>query len=179
MHTDVSATLASHKGFPHFLSRKITENSGKSRKSKFPEITEITENHGNSGNEIHENSGNHGNADFMSHNVLTSLCVCHFPFAYSTLSMSSSEPSIASVQENGERQRDLKRKWKRGSQTTVWKRANQFPGVMEVRGDAMWCIVCSCPVTWKEKSTATKHLQGYAHIHNLNNAAGRDRKSVV
>ncbi len=31
------------------------------------------------------------------------------------------------------------RPWKRGNHMTPQKRASQFPGILEVRGDSMWC----------------------------------------
>lgn len=64
-----------------------------------------------------------------------------------------------------------KRKWTRGSTMTAHKRAKQFPEDMEVRGDAMWCKFCACPVKFTEKSTAAKHLQSDEHARSkLKNA---------
>ena len=38
-------------------------------------------------------------------------------------------------------------------------RAQPFPGVMEARGEEMWCIPCGLRIDYKEKSTATKHVK--------------------
>ena len=38
-------------------------------------------------------------------------------------------------------------------------RAQQFPGIMEARGDEMWCIPCGQRIDHKEKSTTSKHVK--------------------
>ena len=59
-----------------------------------------------------------------------------------------------------------KRKWKRGSTMTAAKRALQFPEVMEVRGESMWCIACECPVNFNEKCIASQHCRSEKHKAN-------------
>ena len=38
-------------------------------------------------------------------------------------------------------------------------RAQQFPGIMEARGEEMWCNPCGQRIDHKEKSTASKHVK--------------------
>ena len=61
--------------------------------------------------------------------------------------------------------------WERGSQMNPHKRAKQFDGDFEVRGDALWCIACACPVGWKEKSTASKHRISQTHKDSVKRAS--------
>lgn len=60
-----------------------------------------------------------------------------------------------------------KRTWSRGKHMTPSKRAKQFPGVFDVRGDSLWCLACCCAVACKEKSTASKHVKSNVHIANV------------
>ena len=59
----------------------------------------------------------------------------------------------------------MSRKWRRGAKAT--SRALQFPGVMEVRGEAMWCKFCNVPVDFKEKCTAANHVICKKHAKNV------------
>ena len=58
------------------------------------------------------------------------------------------------------------RKWKRGAHANARSRACQFPGIMEVRGDAMWCGICNVPVNFKEKCSAANHIKSAKHVQN-------------
>ena len=51
-----------------------------------------------------------------------------------------------------------RRKWARGSTMTAQKRARQFAEDTEVRGEAIWCKSCACPVKFLEKSTVASAL---------------------
>ena len=42
---------------------------------------------------------------------------------------------------------------------TARARVQQFLGIMEARGEEMWCIPCGLRIDYKEKSTATKHVK--------------------
>ena len=60
------------------------------------------------------------------------------------------------------------RMWNRGSNATAKSRAAQFPGVMEVRGEEMWCVFCNVIVNYKEKCTASNHVKNSAkHKDNV------------
>ena len=67
-------------------------------------------------------------------------------------------PPVASKKEKSK-----KRTWNRGAHITPQQRAAQFPGNMEVRGEAMWCRICDALVDHKEKSTATVHCRTKKH----------------
>ena len=66
-----------------------------------------------------------------------------------------------------DKKKGKKRKWNRGRTMTPGKRARQFPGVMEVRGESMWCIACDCEVKFKEKNTAATHCNSEKHKANV------------
>ena len=58
---------------------------------------------------------------------------------FSTMTSSSEDEGVATVEGVP---KVAKAEWKRGSRMTPQKRASQFPGIMEVRGDSMWCGIC-------------------------------------
>ena len=67
-----------------------------------------------------------------------------------------------------------KKMWVRGANASPKARALQFPGIMEVRGELMWCQYCDVSIDFKEKCTAANHLKSAKHKANV-----EDRKLVV
>eukprot|EP00667_Euglena_gracilis_P021489 EG_transcript_23550 len=59
------------------------------------------------------------------------------------------------------------RKWVRGAKATPESRASQFPGVMEVRGNLLWCTYCDISLGFKEKCTAANHVKCAKHLKNV------------
>ena len=66
---------------------------------------------------------------------------------------------MSSFDENGTPAAKKRKIWQRGSKMSARVRAQQFPGIMEARGDEMWCIPCGQRIDHKEKSTASKHVK--------------------
>ena len=66
---------------------------------------------------------------------------------------------MSSSDENSTPATKKQKLWQRGSKMTARARAQQFNGVMEARGEQMWCITCGLRVDYKEKSTATGHVK--------------------
>ena len=60
-----------------------------------------------------------------------------------------------------------KRVIERGRHSTPEKRAKQFPEVMGVRGDALWCLACDCTVGHYDKSLAVSHVKSKKHLANV------------
>ena len=85
--------------------------------------------------------------------------------------MESSEDIEGGKAQEVSNQKGKKRKWNRGRTMTAAKRARQFPEVMEVRGEAMWCIACDCPVAYKDKCIATQHCKSAKHKINVQRKA--------
>ena len=83
------------------------------------------------------------------------------------------EPQSAQENEEGARapQKEAKPGKKRvpprGKHSTPMKRARQFPEVMDVRGEAMWCLACECPVSHHDKSAALSHIKSKKHATNV------------
>ena len=66
---------------------------------------------------------------------------------------------MSSFDENGNPAAKKRKIWQRGSKMSARVTAQQFPGIMEARGDEMWCIPCGQRIDHKEKSTASKHVK--------------------
>lgn len=87
--------------------------------------------------------------------------------SFFVMDSSDSEGKEAPTAANGSTKAVAKKPaWKRGAKMTAQKRAGQFSGDFEVRGEAMWCSVCHVPVSHAEKSYATSHLLSSAHKAN-------------
>ena len=77
-----------------------------------------------------------------------------------------------SASENEEEAKAPKKKGKkrtpaRGRHTIPQKRARPFSDMMEVRGEAMWCLACECPVPHHDKSIALSHMKSKKHAKNV------------
>ena len=88
--------------------------------------------------------------------------------------ISDSDEAIGPATPEGTPKGKERKSWKRGANATAESRARQFRGIMEVRGDLMWCIYRDVSIEFKVKSTAANHVKCAKHKKNV-----EEGKSVV
>ena len=114
---------------------------------------------------------------FFTHTLCTPAshrCTCSYPCLFCRMSSSDTAGSdtdrvVLEAKETEAKAPDKKGKKRpavRGKFMTPEKRTRQFVGMMDVRGETMWCLACECPVGHHEKSTAMSHIRSQKHVKN-------------
>ena len=122
------------------------------------------ENHGKSRKEANvENHGNHRKSRKITETEMKVPIVCYccswLLSVRVCISLCVFSCDMSSSDENGTPAAKKQKVWQRGAKVSARIRAQQFPGIMEARGEEMWCIPCGQRIDHKEKSTASKHVK--------------------
>ena len=167
--TEYVDSLLLHGYSPLSVKHTSDRDSGISVAGKSRKITEITENHGKSRKRKLKFllfaiivPGRHGKSRKITETEMKVPIVCHccswLLSVRVCISLCVFSCDMSSSDENGTPAAKKRKVWQRGSKMSARVRAQQFPGIMEARGDEMSCIPCGQRIDHKEKSTASKHV---------------------